>query len=207
MTSAREFFAGLYAGQTGVLELRTFGPDKSDASLEAEQQRRAAYRLRDFMPVKDGAFDAERVERFLAGCERAKLGAFFGVALRTNAALQTKKGDAAHCQTLTALFVDADFKHLGEAETRKRIAEFPLPPSIVVCSGGGLHPYWPLESPIYLQTSGGMARAKSLLRRMAKTVAEVVDEQVSEPARVLRIPGSLNFKYDPPLPVVWEAGQ
>jgi hypothetical protein len=48
--------------------------------------------------------------------------------------------------------------------------------------------------------------AESILRRLAKSVADVVDEGVSEPARVLRIPGSLNFKkeYGDPRAVVVE---
>ena len=41
-----------------------------------------------------------------------------------------------------------------------------------------------------------MAKAKSLLRRVARAVVDVVDESVSEPARVLRIPGSMNFKQE-----------
>lgn len=193
MTPAEQFFTTLYANQTGVLELRTFDHPQATA-------------LRQFIPVKEGQLDHTRVVTFLAKCEELRLGAFFGVALRTAAALKTHKGDAAHCQTLTTLFVDADFKHLGEPETRKRIAEFKLPPSILVCSGGGLHPYWILESPIFLQMGSGMQTAKSLLKRLATVVADVVDESVSEPVRVLRIPGSYNFKaaYAEPRPVVLE---
>jgi hypothetical protein len=48
-----------------------------------------------------------------------------------------------------------------------------------------------------------MKDAQSALRRMAATIADVVDESVSEPVRVLRIPGSFNFKkdYETPRPV------
>jgi hypothetical protein len=190
---AEAFFSALYAGQTGVLELRTF--DHPDAN-----------RLRAFVPVEKGRFDCAPLNHFLEETERRQLGAFFGVALRSTAARKNRKGDAAHCQTLTALFVDADFKHLGEDETRRRIAAFPMRPSMVIHSGGGLHPYWLLESPIYLQHGDGMSRAKKYLRHLAGSVADVVDESVSEPARVLRIPGSFNFKkhYDSPRPVALE---
>lgn len=208
MTPAEVFFAALYNGQTGVLELRTFGPEKSNTSPDAEKQRKAAYRLRDFILVENGHLDASRVQRFLTGCEDARLGAFFGVALRAREALTTKKGDAANCQTLTALFVDADYKHLGEEETRKRIASAQVPVSMLVCSGGGLHPYWLLETPLYLQAKQGMVTAKTRLRRLARMVADVVDETVSEPVRVLRIPGSYNFKreYGEPRLVTLEIG-
>ena len=191
------FLATLYKDQSGVLELRTFGPDGDDAT--AKNLRREANRLRDFVPVEKGTYDEARVQKFLKGCEAAKLGAFFGVALRNRESLKTRKGDAAHCQVLTTLFVDADHKHLGEDETIRRITASPLAPSMVVESGGGLHPYWILSQPFYLKRE--IKEAKRWLRHIAASVADVVDESVSEPARVLRLPGSLNFKYNPPRPV------
>ena len=178
----------LYTGESGVIEFRTFGPDGDDA----KKLRGRANQLRDFVPVENGAFDVVRVHRFIKGCTTAQLGAFFGVALRSRASIKERKGDAAHCQTLTCLFVDADWKHLGEVETRRRIAACPLTPSLIVESGGGLHPYWILDRPFYLKKE--MADAKRWLRHLASTVADVVDETVSEPARVLRLPGSYNFK-------------
>ena len=189
------FFNTLYAGQTGVLELRTFPPEGN------EKLKHIANRLRDFVPVKDGAYDANRVTRNIAGCNKAGLGAFFGVALRSQDSIKTRKGDAAHCQTLTAFFLDMDFKHLGEEETRRRLNALSISPSMVVASGGGLHPYWILKQPLYLKKE--MAEAKRWLRHIAASVADVVDEEVSEPTRVLRIPGGYNFKkeYDAPRPV------
>jgi len=197
-----QFFSALYRGQTGILELRTFGPEESDQSATAKQQRIAAYRLRDFVPVVNGQIDMRRVGHFVDGCTAARLGAFFAVALRTPQAAIDRKGSAPYCQTLTALFVDADFKYLGEVETRRRVAAFPIPPSILVASGGGLHPYLLLHQPFDLRTDYTGARA--LLQRLAWSMSGIVDVSVSEPCRVLRIPGSLNFKYDPPRPVVLE---
>ena len=191
------FFKTLYRDLEGVEECRTFAPDGD--SPAAVKLRKEANRLRDFIPVKKGIVDEARNQRFLDGCKKAKLGAFFGVALRSRESLKTKKGDGAHCQTLPCFFVDADFKHLGEDETRRRIAACPLVPSMVVESGGGLHVYWMLKQPFYLKKE--MAEAKRWLRHIAASVADVVDESVSEPARVLRIPGSWNHKYDPPRPV------
>lgn len=191
-SEASLFFGALFDGQSGVLELRTFGPEGNSAS--AKKLRREANRLRDFVPVEDGVIDGARVTRFIDGCNAARLGAFYGVALRSREAVKDRKGDAAHCQLLTTLFVDADFKHLGEDETIRRINSAPLAPSMVVESGGGLHAYWKLRTPFYLKTE--TADAKRWLRHIAASVADVVDEAVSEPARVLRIPGSKNFKRE-----------
>lgn len=182
------FFEHLYHGQTGVLELRTFPKDDTEAA------RKLANKLREFIPVRAGVLDFERVKYFIDQTEKHGLGAFFGVALRTQSSMTDRKGDAAHCQLLTALFVDADYKHSDEHTTRQLIDKFPLPPSLLVHSGGGIHPYWRLDKPILLQVGGGMKTAKSYLKRLAKSVADVVDESVSEPVRVLRIPGSKNFK-------------
>jgi hypothetical protein len=198
LIDAIRFFTALYAGRTGLMELRTVPLEKT------REQGLICWRLRDFVPVMDGKFNAQRVDRFIKETTARRMAAYFGVALRTPAAAADRKGDASHCQTLTALFVDADFKHLGEAETRKRLADFPIPPSIIVNSGGGLHPYWLLRQPLDLQRD--YPGAQSILRRLARGVADIVDESVSEPARILRIPGSLNFKkeYGEPRLVVVE---
>jgi hypothetical protein len=194
--NAIRFLSALYAGQTGILELRTVPLEQTS------EQRLFAWRLRDFVPVMQGKFNVQRIDHFIKETSARRMAAYFGVALRTPASAKDHKGDAPHCQTLTALFVDADFKHLGEVETRKRLAEFPISASIIVNSGGGLHPYWLLRQPLDLQRD--YRGAQSILRRVAKGVADIVDVSVSEPARVLRITGSLNFKYTPPRQVVVE---
>jgi len=189
MNELHRFLSELYAGQQGVLELRTFDHPQAN-------------KLRAFIAVIEGQYEQARVEQFIKDTIKIKIGAFYGVALRSEASLKDGKGDAAHCHLLTALFVDVDDKHLGREESLRRLASFPLKPSMMVDSGGGFHPYWLLKHPIRL-TGDGMSQAKSLLRRLASAVADVVDESVSEPARVLRLPSGINFKkqYPEPRPV------
>jgi predicted P-loop ATPase len=189
MSELHRFLSELYAGQQGVLELRTFDHPQAN-------------KLRNFVAVIDGQYEHAPVEKFITETTKLKIGAFYGVALRSEASLKDGKGDAAHCHVLTALFVDVDDKHLGRDESLRRLATFPLKPSMMVDSGGGFHPYWILKDPIHLKGEG-MQRAKSLLRRLASAVADVVDESVSEPARVLRLPSGFNFKkqYPEPRPV------
>src|SRR4051812_40810806 len=140
------FFKLLYAGQSGVLELRTVPTNGTPAV------RRYANAIRDFVPVRDGQFDMLPIQRFLTRTEARRMASYFGVALRTANSLQDCKGDGAHCQWLTALFVDCDYKQLNEAEIRRRLAAFPKSPSLIVSSGGGLHCYWRLQQPLDLQT-------------------------------------------------------
>jgi hypothetical protein len=201
-SSAERLFTALYAGHSGILELRTV------ALADTEYEQRIAARYRQFVPVHDGRFDQRHIDRFLKNTGARRMAAYFGVALRKPEAARDRKGTAAYCQTLTTLFVDADFKRLGEEETRRRIDAFAITPSAIVNSGGGLHAYWFLRPALALDTPNRLAEARVILRRLAIGVADVADVAVSEPARVLRIPGSFNFKpeYDAPRPVVLERG-
>lgn len=82
-----------------------------------------------------------------------------------------------------------------------------LPPTLVVRSGGGLHVYWQLHEPIDAATWTAVAtriRAKLIAadRRLACDTARVVDC-----CGVMRLPGTMNRKYDPPVPVRESAKQ
>jgi hypothetical protein len=200
LTPADQFFAALFRGQSGILELRTV------ALANTPYEGKIAARFRDFVPVQDGRFDGRRVSRFLTNVTARKMAAYFGVALRTPQAAIDRKGTVAYCQSLTTLFADCDFKALGEVETRARLSEFAIAPSAVVHSGGGLHVYWFLRDPLDLHTVAGVNDARSRLRGLAKAIVGIVDISCCEPARVLRVPGSLNFKkaYGEPRPVVLE---
>ena len=124
--------------------------------------------------------------------------AYFGVATRRDGS----GGSLENCAHLPALFVDLDFKLTPEPAARQRLAECPFAPSAIVQSGGGLHAYWLLSEPLDLQDREDRARAVSLLRRVAHFLD--ADLQAAEPARVLRLPGTQNFKYDPPRQAVVE---
>ena len=118
------------------------------------------------------------------------------------------KGDGSvkNCSHLRALFVDLDFKDFAgdEDKARASLAAFPIPPSIIVHSGGGLQCYWPLAEPLHLQ-NGGAVHAKRILRALARAVGG--DLSAAEPARILRLPGTRNHKpeYGEPRDVVIEA--
>jgi len=112
---------------------------------------------------------------------------YFGVATR-----EGRGGDKDHCRELPAFWVDVDFKITCEDAVWKRLEEFPLHPSIFVESGGGLHLYWLLKEPCPAQD----ARVEPILRGLAQTLGG--DLAAAETARIMRLPGTLNRKYDPP---------
>ena len=118
----------------------------------------------------------------------------------------TTSGAGENCRHLPVLFADIDFqneKHPTaptEEECRAALAGCPIAPSIVLHSGGGLYSFWLLREPIDLATD--FDRAKDLLRRLAHAIG--ADLGAAEPARVLRLLGTLNHKYDPPRCVTCE---
>jgi len=169
MTRLRDFFAALFF--SGFIELRAL-------ALPGVVVDRRFFPASDPTPAK----------QFLAAHKAKNI--FFGVAARRDGS----GGDLGNCLSLRALFGDLDFKDLPEAEARARLARFPLPPSIVVASGGGLHVYWLLREPAELPAEA--VRTKDLLRRLARELDG--DLNAAEPAHVFRVPWTRNFKYDPP---------
>lgn len=116
---------------------------------------------------------------------------------------RTKASDVA---LLRVLYADFDFKDATSAEqiyaAINQISEqIGTAPISVVHSGGGIHPRWKLAKPIE------SADAKGVLTRWQITVQRVAEENgfkadsVFDLPRVLRLPGTVNEKYDPPTEV------
>lgn len=93
----------------------------------------------------------------------------------------------------------------GLAALRKFCKHIGLPKPIIVSSGRGLHIYWPLTQEV---TPAGWEPVAARLRDLCLTHNMYVDPVVFETARILRIPGTKNFKDDPPATVaVMATGQ
>lgn len=89
------------------------------------------------------------------------------------------------------LWVDCDTPAATAA-----LAQFRCPPTLTVASGSGdnVHGWWALTAPV---PADWIARAN---RRLAAEVG--ADVRCVERARILRVPGTLNHKHDPPAPVL-----
>lgn len=172
---ALEFLEKLYAYCEGVIEVRSL---PSQERIFWEREKRS------------------EVETFLRSHQHEDM--YFGVATR----IDSTSGKLENCRHLGALFMDLDFKHVFEEAARKQINECPLTPSIRIASGYGLHVYWLLKEPLDLQDTKDVTLARQLLRRLAKYFQ--ADLSAAEPARILRLPDTLNFKYDPPRKVTME---
>lgn len=122
---------------------------------------------------------------------------------------QGGRGTATQVTRLAAVFADLDIKAGGMAsyqDAQDVISDLSdmvgTRPTAIVISGGGLQPLWMIED----GPSGADARA--LLRRWGRMVVHVAGlrggqaDMVYDLARVLRVPGTMNHKYDPPATVV-----
>jgi putative DNA primase/helicase len=175
---------------TGADFLRALFPDNAGyADMRALRQGKLAkvqrYRADDY----------ERIEALADQFSDHDL--YVGVAARDT----EKNGRASNCRHLWVLFADIDFKDSCEAQARQRLTAFALRPNVAVATGGGLHVYWLLDQPFDLQ-DGGSLKAKALLRALATALG--ADMKAAEPARILRLPGTLNHKYTPPRRVTIE---
>jgi len=82
----------------------------------------------------------------------------------------------------------------GLAEFKKFCKNVGLPQPILVSSGYGIHAYWLLEETI---TRHDWEPLANRLRELCVEQGFIVDPAVFEASRVLRVPGTYNFKAEP----------
>lgn len=87
------------------------------------------------------------------------------------------------------------------------VNQLPIKPSLIVETGGGLHAYWLMEEAMPIDNTAALEqvrRAAYGIYLLALNVARDRDwaiDNTSDLARVLRVPGTLNEKYKPPVEV------
>lgn len=99
---------------------------------------------------------------------------------------------------VNCLYGEFDVKVYGsKAAIAQHIADAPWPmPSVIVDSGGGLHAYWLLREP-WLLDSDDARQAAEIVQRLWVQQVIGADPSVHDLVRILRVPGTRNFKYDP----------
>jgi P4 family phage/plasmid primase-like protien len=172
------FLKGFFSSTENEVELRSLPNERGQGSARSYIGR-----------------DVEEVEAFLRELDGAQRGTFFGVATRKVGAKHGRREDLAE---LSALWVDIDCYKGGptKQEVTDKLRSLPLPPSIIIDSGRGIHAYWPLKEPIDISTPGPQDdELKGELRRLAGVVGG--DLNVCDLARVMRLPGSQHTKQEP----------
>jgi hypothetical protein len=129
---------------------------------------------------------------------------WFGVATRTDRLHDGRRGGAADCAHITALWVDIDVagpNHKGDVDSypdadaaRRLIKEFPVPVTTVVKTGGGYHGYWHLDEPIEREDALKLLTRWGAHWSCYATAAGYKVDNVFDLPRVLRVPGTFNRK-------------
>jgi hypothetical protein len=120
---------------------------------------------------------------------------YFGVCPRSE-----RSGTKAAVKVVHALWADVDGKDFPEGKPGALAAlhAFQLPPTVINDSANGYHAFWRLRVPILVNDEGDIASVEGVLKSLARALG--ADGASAELARVLRVPGTLNFK-DPSNPV------
>jgi len=98
---------------------------------------------------------------------------------------------------INCLFGEFDLKDFDNDRkaVRAHITGLETPPHVLVSSGGGYHTYWLFDDPWLLVTDEDRSAA---MEAQANWVAQIgSDPAAKDLARVLRVPGTRNYKYQP----------
>lgn len=166
----QDFIAALWGDTAGLIELRLFSDDKSQRDAKPVQRWTTPDKLEALVP------------KVAEWCLRRRYGAFVGVLPR-----KSKGGKAEDTAAAALVWCDLDFKDYegGEEEARATLSAFHQPTAIVR-SGNGLHAYWRLKKP---------HEPKHLSRACRQLAGHLGGDMAStDPARVLRLPGTFNAK-------------
>ncbi len=134
---------------------------------------------------------------------------WFGVGLRHEKLSGGRRGGDTDVALLPGLWLDIDIAGPGHADTAGRpptleaahalLGMFPLPPTAIIETGGGLHAWWHHPAPI--------PPDPDLLEKWAGWWARTAEAQgwtidnVHDAARIMRLPATHNHKHTPPRPV------
>ena len=141
--------------------------------------------IRELPKARQHFVDLSKIETISSICNKST-NYFFGVGLRNGG------GAKENLTQIPSLYADIDFKDTPIEKARENVKNFPFKPSIAVESGGGVHLYWLLKEPCGQEEIDTFETAN---RQIAESIG--ADIASSEAARILRVPGTKNFKYDP----------
>jgi hypothetical protein len=199
---ATEFLRRLYAGVPEDEWLTLFAMDRLMESTDENNRRIRWSRVVELDQLVD---EAEKLS------DRCCV--WYGVATRRTR-LTWGRGGEDDCLSIPALFADIDVQGPGhksdklppsEKDALKMLEHFDEP-SMIVRSGGGLQPYWLLDAPLSVE------EVRPILADWAYNWREIAEsygwsiDNIFEPARILRLPGTFNRKpsLEAPLEVTVE---
>ena len=109
---------------------------------------------------------------------------FFGVGLRNGG------GTKEHITEIPGVWCDVDYKETSRGILIKKLKSFPFKPSFTVKTGGGVHFYWLFKEPC---DKLDISKVEDVNGRIAISLGGDINS--CDAARILRIPGTVNHKY------------
>ncbi|MGH7410269.1 MAG: hypothetical protein ACREJ6_04305 [Candidatus Methylomirabilis sp.] len=181
LASANDFLRALWGDAKGIVELRCPAPKLPAFKGVATRQEFFQYpdQLHALLALANQI--DEQLTNFI----------YFGLYLKSKA-----RGRADDTQTVTALWVDLDFKGFTREEAKERLKTFPLRPSAGVFTGGGFHIYWFLREPVM---GDALRKIPGYNKALAKALGG--DPQRGTLADCPRLPGTRNVKHTPAVPI------
>lgn len=107
---------------------------------------------------------------------------------------ETVRAQLTAIAALNCLFAEFDAHDADKLDVLTKIRLLTPAPSVIIDSGGGYHCYWLLDAPLVLTDDETREYARNLQRRWVAYVGG--DTGAADLARVLRVPGSRNWKPD-----------
>lgn len=141
---------------------------------------------------------------------------WFGIGLRGEDPGPGKRGSVDDVSAIPGFWFDLDVRGPGHTKTElpptmEAAEEFlktlPLKPTLIVYSGGGMQLYWLFHEPVCLTTQDVRKQVMNLSTRWHLHIKAEGNQHgwdldnTGDLPRVFRVPGTLNRKTDPPVPV------
>ena len=162
----------------------------------------------EHIPVTELDKAAERIKELGTSANT-----YYGTALRQGGLPSSVRGDIGQILTVVCMVADVDVfgpahKEKDLPKTEEEAIDFvnglKLKPSIIVQSGNGVHAIWLLDEPFIIHNEDEREQIRELSAGFGMyVIAEGRKkgwklDNVQDVPRMLRAPGSLNFKSDPP---------
>lgn len=140
---------------------------------------------------------------------------YYNAALRKAGLDEYQRGKEEDIHSVVCMFADIDIKGPAHKQielpnTKEEVISFlrslPFPPTYIIDSGNGIHAIWLLEEPFVINTPDDLHHIRTVstgfgafIIREGQKHGWLLDN-VQDIPRMLRAPGTMNFKTDPPKP-------
>lgn len=158
----------------------------------------------------------EQLDQLIADGQRlgAVCNTYFDVNPKIRSLKDGLRGGSETVQYLCSLYADIDVfgpahkeKHLPETKDAalEHLRTLPMQPTYVIDTGYGLQAYWVLEKPLRLDSQDDWMKGDGILKGYGQFLTDHFAQKgwkldpVFDLARMLRFPGSYNFKLDAPV--------